>query len=376
MYRHQLILALVLPVAGCGLLFDPDPPLSGSDAGVFSDSAMLDSHIQSDGPVMIDGSTIDAGVPPIDCGMLPDGTVCGDDPRQICSSGGCIASHCGDAIVDPGTETCDDGNTEDGDGCDSDCTRTCEHAADCDDGNFCNGAETCTPMGCAPGTNITADICMNAMGGMGRCEAGFCVPDACGNGKFDSGEQCDDGNTIPGDGCEPDCTFTCEDDSDCSGTTGDCRSEGCDTSTHTCAIETLPVLYACFADADRDGWGAGEAIPSCRATCPVGTSPLDGDCDDADARAHPFTGLFYTRPTMGTRDYDYNCDGVEEPRLPTRSHVLCAFATLGGRCRGSGWVGSAPSCGGTGIFVECNRDSTGGTDTCLPTMLETAVACR
>ena len=30
----------------------------------------------------------------------------------------------------------------------------------------------------------------------------------CGNGTRDPGEQCDDGNAVSGDGCEPDCTFT------------------------------------------------------------------------------------------------------------------------------------------------------------------------
>ena len=30
----------------------------------------------------------------------------------------------------------------------------------------------------------------------------------CGNGVVDSGEQCDDGNAVAGDGCESDCTLT------------------------------------------------------------------------------------------------------------------------------------------------------------------------
>lgn len=33
----------------------------------------------------------------------------------------------------------------------------------------------------------------------------------CGNGAIEGAEQCDDGNTIPGDGCESDCTFICGD---------------------------------------------------------------------------------------------------------------------------------------------------------------------
>jgi len=58
---------------------------------------------------------------------------------------------CGDGKVGFG-EKCDDGNTVDGDGCDSNCT-----------------------------------------------------PTGCGNGVISTGEECDDGNTVPGDGCDSIC---------------------------------------------------------------------------------------------------------------------------------------------------------------------------
>ena len=59
---------------------------------------------------------------------------------------------CGDGIVD-GDEECDDGNTEDGDGCDSSCMWESE----------------------------------------------------CGNGDVEGDEECDDGNTDNGDGCDENC---------------------------------------------------------------------------------------------------------------------------------------------------------------------------
>src|SRR5262249_13020023 len=34
-----------------------------------------------------------------------------------------------------------------------------------------------------------------------------CSGSLCGNGIIDPGEQCDDGNNIVGDGCQPDCTL-------------------------------------------------------------------------------------------------------------------------------------------------------------------------
>ena len=60
---------------------------------------------------------------------------------------------CGDGVTDP-LEQCDDGNRVDGDGCDSNCTRT-----------------------------------------------------GCGNGVVTDGERCDDGNRRDGDGCDANCTI-------------------------------------------------------------------------------------------------------------------------------------------------------------------------
>ncbi|WAS98459.1 DUF4215 domain-containing protein [Nannocystis punicea] len=58
--------------------------------------------------------------------------------------------------------------------------------------------------GCPCGQN---DACDPGL----ECQAGLCGPPAppvCGDGDVEGGEQCDDGNKIPGDGCENDCTPT------------------------------------------------------------------------------------------------------------------------------------------------------------------------
>ena len=72
-------------------------------------------------------------------------------------------------------ETCDDGNNEDGDGCDADCVT--------EPGYVCTGNPS------------------------------LCIP-SCGNGSVDEDEGCDDGNLFEGDGCTPTCEieqgFTCE----------------------------------------------------------------------------------------------------------------------------------------------------------------------
>ena len=101
------------------------------------------------------------------CNMGPGGTPCescddgntvgGDGCNGLCQiEGRTRPLGCGDGIVQPGLgESCDDGNSVDGDGCDSNCT-----------------------------------------------------PTGCGNGIVTGTEQCDDGNRDPLDGCEPDCTLS------------------------------------------------------------------------------------------------------------------------------------------------------------------------
>lgn len=42
------------------------------------------------------------------------------------------------------------------------------------------------------------------------CDAGCRVEPACGNGVVEPGEQCDDGNVVPGDGCDARCRFEAE----------------------------------------------------------------------------------------------------------------------------------------------------------------------
>jgi cysteine-rich repeat protein len=58
------------------------------------------------------------------------------------------------------------------------------------------------PASCVPSTVILPGVIPN--------------PADCGNGALDPGEECDDGNNVSGDGCEPDCTYT-------PGTTGTCN---------------------------------------------------------------------------------------------------------------------------------------------------------
>ena len=62
---------------------------------------------------------------------------------------------------------------------------------------FCGPSDTPTTCGPDLTTTTTATPCA------GKCLNGVCQAPVCGDGKVEAGEQCDDGNTTPLDGCEP-----------------------------------------------------------------------------------------------------------------------------------------------------------------------------
>ena len=53
------------------------------------------------------------------------------------------------------------------------------------------------------------DASVGGMSGVGGNGGAVPDPKLCGNSQMDPGEQCDDGNSINGDGCDKDCFFSC-----------------------------------------------------------------------------------------------------------------------------------------------------------------------
>lgn len=235
---------------------------------------------------------------------LDEGAACDADgdpaTRDVCRGMVCRRSLCGDGVLDPEVEACDDGNLRDGDGCERDCTPTCSTGADCDDGDPCNGIEACVDGACLPG----APASDGAMCGMDRvCEMACCRPSVCGDGLVDpdAGEVCDDGNDFGGDGCENDCTATCAADLDCDDGEPCNGAETCDMGRcaagappspgAACGAGRLCVDQACREPRCGDGVvSAGEACDDGNATggdgCESDCAPScasDGDCDDGEA---------------------------------------------------------------------------------------------
>lgn len=76
-------------------------------------------------------------------------------------------------------------------------------AASCSDELGANECETPgTSQDCTcPSGRVSVRSC-GADGTLGEC---YCYEPGCGNGQVDDGEECDDGNTASGDGCDAMC---------------------------------------------------------------------------------------------------------------------------------------------------------------------------
>ena len=132
------------------------------------------------------------------------------DPTDKCANNCQVVAICGDGILDPGEE-CDDGKNVSGDGCSSTCKNevtVCgngvrEFTEQCDDGSQCTSGKTCSSS--ADCTGIGDGTC--APRSMDGCSASCVIEGAvCGNKIVETGEECDDGNAMGGDGCSAYCT--------------------------------------------------------------------------------------------------------------------------------------------------------------------------
>lgn len=130
------------------------------------------------------------------CVSCSDGNTCtACEPGYDLFGGDC--NLCGDGVLE-GAEECDDNNTLSGDGCNSTC------GVESGDGWVCSSASpsVCQRKYCSGvvllhrrcDTDVDANVCYHA-----------CT--VCGNGVVEGTEECDDNNTVGGDGCRPNCTI-------------------------------------------------------------------------------------------------------------------------------------------------------------------------
>jgi cysteine-rich repeat protein len=194
-----------------------------------------------------DGNTVSGDGCSGDCSAIESGYQC-RVPGKRCSP------RCGDGII-IGYETCDDGNASSGDGCSSTCQvepgndcptvgKPCTRPV-CGNGKLergelcdCGTDSSKLPAGCkavnglfygdGKGCSKTCTqepICQDSSGKTQACST------ACGDGRLDPGEDCDDGNLVNGDGCSSSCKkedgFVCsivttQDSTTCQSGSGQC----------------------------------------------------------------------------------------------------------------------------------------------------------
>jgi cysteine-rich repeat protein len=185
---------------------------------------------------------------------------------------------CGDSLVSI-HEECDDGNTTDSDGCDSNCTPTgCGNGVvtgleECDDGNTTNGDgcdNNCTVSRCGNEVVAPDEECDNGQANNDTL-ADACREDCtfatCQDGVIDSGEACDDGNWTDGDSCTNNCTVArCGDGSVYSG------FEECDTAGESPTCDSDCTFAFC---------GDGTVNSTAGENCEDGNTS-SGDCCDSN----------------------------------------------------------------------------------------------
>lgn len=295
------------------------------------------NHSLDSGEVCDDGNTEDGDGCSSDCKTIEEGYRCDDDGLT------CAPKTCGDGFIDNG-EDCDEGDASVDYGIHGDCTDMCKAAHYCGDGllddidiqndeecdngpnnvaadstdynactifckriNFCGDGVVTDDEKCDDGNTDDNDGCSS------KCdyETGFkcattagkttCSPIDCGNGKLDTdkGELCDDGNRVAGDGCsaacQPEkgwrCTLNNDNSTTCVNTCGDGvidldTNERCDDGnttdkdgcSATCQVETG---YVC-EESQPDDAGKTHSVCYARA-CGDGFIAGNEECDDGNA---------------------------------------------------------------------------------------------
>lgn len=274
----------------------------------------------------------------------------------------------------------------------------CRSAADCDDGDFCNGLERCAP------SEATADI-EGCVEGRAPCGAGTCSPSGCsdcmppdadGDGRDGlacGGDDCDDTDAarrpeLPevcdDDGHDEDCdplTFGRQDgdgdglvSSTCCNVEGEVRACGTDCDDASALVrpgapercndldddcdgtsdEGTEVTY--FADTDGDGFGVDDRTTL--ACVPIGaySALLGGDCAESDPMVHPGGAEV-------CNGLDDDCSGVADDGAATASCSgpgTFAADCVAGRCELECVVGMA----------DCDGDPSSGCERSVRTVLD------
>jgi hypothetical protein len=315
------------------------------------------------GPMEVDAGPmeVDAGPMEVDAGPMEVDAGVDAGPMDAGVDAGLMEVDAGP--IDAGV----DGGGVDGGGVDG----GCGSAADCSNGNACDGAERCVAGACLPPT----------------------APLACNDGRACTADSC-----VPATGCvfgpidaDMDDDPACTDCNDASSAFRHGATEVCNALDDDCDLSTDEgVSPALYSDCDGDGFAPYTATfaSTCMAPPVADTGcesladaawtprvPEEGnyDCADAEPAAHSTVTSFFTGPIPGVTDidpsidFDYDCDLVEELQFPD----VGSCARIGARCVPTpGWSVAVPDCGEAGTFItSCNAS-------CVAVSVSRVQACR
>ena len=300
-------------------------------------------------------------------------------------------AECGNGRLERG-ELCDDGDTEDGDGCSADCLEQDDDYACLEPGEPCKkvvvcgsgvieGHEACDDGNVDSGDGCSEDCSTIEDGWLCPRPGRECVESPeCGNGVLERGEACDDANTASGDGCtgtedsdETACQL--EDGYWCPGAGEDCVvllcgngartiDEGCDdgnTATGDGCSTTCSV---------EPGWHCSTA--GCAPECGDGTIVGNEGCDDGNRASGDGCSAACTIEPF------FTCAG--EPS-ECASSIECGNAVVdpGEICDPPGSEGCLDGCSSfspeASITAECGNSVIEAGESCDPPSIGCSAAC-
>ncbi|CAI2359932.1 unnamed protein product [Moneuplotes crassus] len=282
--------------------------------------------------------------------------------RMLCGGSACGSGKC---YTDPCGEECDDGNKDNGDGCDSDCKIESGYTCNCST----SSASICTKL-CGNGSNNPGEQCdddneTNGDGCDQNCsiESGYtcngwpstCVANPCPNGIIDSGEQCDDNNGTDGDGCSSSCQI--ESGYECSGTPSSCNlicSNSAIDSGEQCDDGDATSGDGCNSACQiESGYECNGTPSSCNLIC--GNSAIDSgeQCDDGGVTAGDGCDA------SCQIESGYECNGT-----PSSCSLVCSNSVIdSGEACDDGGVASSDGCDAT-CQIESGWECSGAPSSC------------
>jgi hypothetical protein len=261
-----------------------DAGSSHSVYGAFSSRYGLNINLDMDGASRPGGSAYDIGADELGGGSPPppgctsnsqcnDGVSCTDD---FCISGACvnnaIDANCDDGNFCNGDETCDlfagcvDGNDPCGSQSCNESSNSCVSCttdSQCSDGDFCNGVERCTGGECENGSNPCPTQACDE-------QSNSCV-DCFDDSECDNGIYCDGEETCSAGAC--------------SAGSPPCGNEQCNEDSQTCGVVPDALINAgdawCYQKGvpgtPTEGWTTSNCSNSGWPTGPTGIGYGDGD---------------------------------------------------------------------------------------------------